>query len=205
MAYKRNRFGSIVLTDENGNEFTITKKEQQELKTYTKRANQRRLDKSKRYYDTIKNQANMKGISYESYMDLMEKRGFITERYKTDLKQFKSKDEFKDMMKELKTVTKRGYGENHIEDIRQSMLKRVQEDYGKSQTKGLRDTIKNLSRAELLSLYLHNDDIVKTLYGSGDDDNVEELLTKTESDINYFLTKTKNNTTKGKGRKKGRK
>ena len=71
MAYKKNRYGSIVLTDNNGKEFTITQKEQREKKTYVKRANQRRLDKGHRYYDDLKGQTNMKGISFESYMSLM--------------------------------------------------------------------------------------------------------------------------------------
>ena len=43
--YNKNRYGSIVLNDEQGNSFTITKKEQATLKTLVKRANQRRYDK----------------------------------------------------------------------------------------------------------------------------------------------------------------
>lgn len=192
MAYKRNRFGSIVLTDDKGNEFTITKKEQEELKIYTKRANQRRLDKAKRHYQEIKNQPNMKGISYDAYMNLMERKGFITERYKTNLKQFKSKDDFKDMMKELKTVTKRGYGNNRIKDIRKTMQKRLIETFGKNETNQLREQIKGMTNQQLLSIYLHNDEIVQTIYGSDiDQDQIVALLTKTESDINYYLSSMK--------------
>lgn len=187
MAYKRNRYGSIIFTDDKGKEFTITKKEQQEIKTYVKRANQRRLDKAKRYYEGIKDNINMRGISNESYLDLMTSKGFITEKYKTDLKQFKNKDEVKDFIKELKTVTKRGYGEDRVEDIRKSMIKRTKQNYGISQTRTLIERLKGLTRAELLSIYLHNDEIVKTLYGSGKTDNIEELISKTESDINFYL------------------
>lgn len=192
MAYKRNRFGSIVLKDEQGKEFTITKKEQEMLKTYTKRANQRRLDKSKRYFNEIKNQANMKGISYKSYMGLMESKGFITEKYSTSMKQFRNKDDFKDMMKELKTVTKRGYGDKRLDDIRDTMQKRLIETFGKEPTEMIREQIKGMKNDELLSIYLHNDEIVQTIYGSDiDNEQIVALLTKTESDINYYLSKMK--------------
>ena len=192
MAYKRNRFGSIILKGDDGKEFTVTKKEQEELKTLVKRANQRRLDKSKAYYKDIKNQQNMKGISYKAYMGLMETKGFITEKYKTSLKQFSSKEDLKDMLKELKTVTKRGYGNKRIDDIRQSMNKRLIETFGKNETSELREQIKKMNNHQLLSIYLHNDEIVKTIYGSDiDDDQIVALLTKTESDINYYLTRMK--------------
>ena len=199
MAYKKNRYGSIILKDENGKDFTITKKEQETIKTYVKRANQRRIDKSHRYYDDIKNQSNMKGISFNAYMSLMTSKGFITEKYSSSFKQFKSKDDLKDFIKELKTVTKRGYGDKRIEDVRKSLIERVNKNYGEEGHE-LANKIKSLDKGQLLSIYLHNDDIVQDLYGSAliDGEQIEQLASKSLSDINYYL--------KGySGEKKGKK
>lgn len=192
MAYKRNRFGSIVLKGDDGKEFTVTKKEQEQLKIYVKRANQRRLDKARAYYKDIKNQPNMKGISQESYMHLLTEKNFITEKYSTSLRQFKSKDDVKDLLKELKTVTKRGYGNKRIDDIRSSMNRRLIETYGENDSRMLREQISSMSNAELLTIYLHNDEIVRTIYGSEiTEEQVTALLTKTESDINFYLNRMK--------------
>ena len=185
--YNKNRFGSIVLKDETGNNFTITKKEQAELKKYVKRANQRRYDRSEKYYDISRYQANMKGISKEAYRNLLEVKGFITEKYSSAFTQFKSKADFKDYIKELKQVTKRGYGNERIEKIRESMLKRIDENYG-NLGKDLAEKITSLNDGELLSLYVNNDDIIMDLYGSDiGDDVIGELATKTLSNINIGL------------------
>ena len=188
MGYKKNRYGSIILKDENGKEFTITPKEQKEIKTYVKRANQRRLDKAHRYYDDVKTQANMKGVSFESYMNLMSTKGFITEKYSSSMKQFKSKADVKDFLKELKTVTKRGYGDKRVDDIRKAMIERVNTNYGE-EGKDIAKFLKSLDKGQLLSIYLHNDDVVQELYGSADivGEQVEMLATKTMSDLNYYL------------------
>ena len=188
MGYKKNRYGSIILKDENGKEFTITPKEQKEIKTYVKRANQRRLDKAHRYYDDVKTQVNMKGVSFESYINLMSTKGFITEKYSSSMKQFKSKADVKDFLKELKTVTKRGYGDKRLDDIRKSMIKRVNENYG-DEGKDIVKLLNSLDKGQLLSIYLHNDDVVQELYGSDDivGEQIEMLATKTMSDLNYYL------------------
>ena len=191
MSYKKNRFGSIILNDINGKEFTVTKKEQQTIKTLVKRANQRRLDKAKRYYESTMSQPNMKGISKEVYTKLLNRRGFITEKYSSNMKQFTSKEDVKDYIKELKTVTKRGYGNDRIKDIRESMQKRLIKTYGKNETEVIRDKIVNMKDAELLSLYLHNDDLIAEIYGSDvDESQIQGILNRIESNIDYFLTKT---------------
>lgn len=196
--YNKNRYGSIILQDEKGNNFTITKKEQNIIKTYVKRANQRRIDKAKRYYEGIKNQENMRGISYESYMSLLNSKGFITEKYSSRMSQFKSKEDLKEFIKEIKTVTKRGYGNDRIQDIRKSLNKRIKEIYGSS-GKVLIEQIKNIKDNQLLTLYLHNDDIIQNLYGSSEvsADELDNLVSKSSSDINFYLSKTKD-TIKGK-------
>lgn len=191
--YNKNRFGSIILTDEYGNNFTITKKEQAELKKYTKRANQRRYDKTNKYYELVKSQTNMKGISREAYRNLLESKGFITEKYSSAFNQFKSKNDFKDYIKELKGVTKRGYGDNRIEEIRNSMIKRVREQYG-GLGSSLENTLKNISDGSLMSLYVHNDEIIQEIYYNDvNEDILVEQISKTESDINLALMNYKKN------------
>lgn len=186
--YEKNRYGSIILRDYNGEKFTITKKEQQELKTLVKRANQRRYDKLDKYYNMTKNQANMKGISKVVYGDLLQSKGFITDKYSSSFKQFNSKKEYKEYIKELKGVTKKGYGNNRIKDIRETMIKRSNENYG-VYGDNITNIIKNLKDSELLSLYLNNDDVIENIYGSGDDDEeiVEQIAHRVKSKINKAL------------------
>ena len=191
--YNKNRFGSIVLVDDKGNNFTITKKEQAELKKFTKRANQRRYDKTDKYYDLVKNQTNMKGISKEAYRNLLESKGFITEKYSSAFNQFKSKNDFKEYMKELKGVTKRGYGDNRIQEIRESMIKRVSEQYGEIGN-NLKELLSNINDGELISLYTHNDELIQEIYYNDvNEDILLEQVTKTESDINIALMEYKKN------------
>lgn len=189
MAYKRNRFGSIIL-GEKGNEFTLTKKEQKELDVLVKRANQRRMDKAERYYNGIGNQKNMEGISYEGYMGLLNQKGFITEKYTSNKNQFNSKDDIKDLLKELRAVTKKGYGNDRIDDIRAWMLAKVNENYQGNQD--LMDRINGMKDNQLLSIYLHNDDIIKDLWGSSEvtEQEEEQHANKLHSDLNYWLKGT---------------
>lgn len=185
--YNKNRYGSIVLNDEQGNSFTITKKEQKELKTLVKRANQRRYDKVDKYYNMVSKQNNMKGISKEAYRNILEKKGFITEKYSSAFKQFTSKADFKDYIKELKQVTKRGYGNKRIEEIRKSMIERVNKNYN-SLGESIIEKLNSINDSQLLSVYVHNDDLIQEIYGSTiSSDDVENLATKTLSDINRAL------------------
>ena len=191
--YNKNRYGSIVLTDDKGNNFTITRKEQAELKKFTKRANQRRYDKTDKYYNMVKNQQNMKGISKEAYRNLLESKGFITEKYSSAFNQFKSKNDFKEYMKELKGVTKRGYGDNRIKEIRESMIKRVNEQYGEIGN-NLKELLSNINDGALISLYTHNDELIQEIYYNDvNEDILLEQVTKTESDINIALMEYKKN------------
>lgn len=185
--YNKNRYGSIVLNDEQGNSFTITKKEQATLKTLVKRANQRRYDKVDKYYNMVSKQNNMKGISKEAYRNILEKKGFITEKYSSAFKQFTSKADFKDYIKELKQVTKRGYGNNRINEIRKSMIERVNKNYN-SLGEPIIEKLNSINDSQLLSVYVHNDDLIQEIYGSTlSSDDVENLATKTLSDINRAL------------------
>lgn len=189
MAYKKNKRGSYILTGEDGSHFTVTQKEYKELQTLVKRANQRRVDVAHRYYDSMASANVMVGVEYESYMELLNEKGFITEKYTTKLSQFNSKDDVKSLLSELKQVTKRGYGQNRVDDIRYSMIERIESNYGSSGDR-LVERIKEMDKSELLAMYLMADkEIIEDLYGSGDDEEVvDELVNKSMTYIDK-LTK----------------
>ena len=186
--YNKNRFGSIVLSDTNGNNFTITKKEQQQIKTLVKRANTKRSYYRDKYYNSSKNSNNMKGVSKDVYERLLSKKGFITEKYSTSFNQFKSKEDVKDFIKELKQVTKKGYntGTNKANEIRESIKQQVVKMYG-NEGQGVVDVLNNINDNDIISLYIHNDDIIKDLYYPHS--SVNEFVEKMKSDINYALKK----------------
>ena len=205
MAYKKNKRGSYILSSEDGSHFTVTQKEYKEIQTLVKRANQRRVDVAHRYYDNMTNANVMVGVEYESYMELLEKKGFITEKYTTRLNQFNSKDDVKSLLYELKQVTKRGYGKNRLDDIRYSMIERIESNYGSSGDK-LIEKIKEMDKAELLSMYLMSDrEIIEDIYGSGEDDEeiVASLASKTMAYINKLLKGSEANKMDSKLYKKG--
>ena len=188
--YNKNRFGSIVLTDNNGNNFTITKKEQAQIKTLVKRANTKRSYYIDKYYNQTKSNNNMKGVSKEVYQNLLTSKGFVTEKYSTTFNQFKSKADVKDFIKELKQVTKKGYngGLNKANEIRQSMIKQVEKMYGNDAIE-INDILNSVNDVDLMSLYIHNDNLIKDLYYPHD--SVDMFVEKMKSDINYALKKIK--------------
>ena len=164
MRYKKNSYGSYILTNKDGNEFTVTQKEYKELQTLVKRANQRRVDKAHRYYDTLVDSNMMVGKDYDSYMEVLREKGFITEKYSTSLQQFKSKEDVTELLKELRAVTKKGYGNNRVDDIRYKMIEQINEEYGLVGS-SLAHRIEKMSDGELLGIYLLADkDIVGSLF-----------------------------------------
>lgn len=193
MAYKRNKRGSYVLGDE-GSQFTVTKREYKELQTLVKRANQRRVDVAHRYYDKMSTADVMIGVDYEEYMKLLTNKGFITEKYSTKLLQFKSKEDVKNLLKELRTVTKRGYGSDRVNDVRFKMIEQINENYG-SQGEELAKRIEEMADSELISMYLQADrEIIEDLfYYDGDDDYIEEQVNKV---MTYIDKLTKGSTNK---------
>ena len=184
--YNKNRYGSIILNDKNGNEFRITKKEQQEMKMLIKRANTKREYYANKYYNDVVKNSNMRGVSKEVYKQLLTKKGFISEKFSSSFNQFKSKDDYKDFIKELRQITKKGYYQvnKSVKAIRESLNKQLNRLYG-NQAKPIKDLIKSISDSDLMSLYIHNDDIIKDLYYS--DSDVDSFVDKTESDIMVAL------------------
>ena len=184
--YNKNRYGSIILNDKNGDEFRITKKEQQEMKMLVKRANSKREYYANKYYNDVIKNSNMKGVSKEVYKKLLTKKGFISETFSTSFNQFSSKDDYKDFIKELRQINKKGYYQvnKSVKAIRDSLNKQLNRLYG-NQAKPIKDLIKSISDSDLMSLYIHNDEIIKDLYYS--DSDVDSFVDKTESDIMVAL------------------
>ena len=184
--YNKNRYGSIILNDKNGNEFRITKKEQQEMKMLVKRANSKREYYANKYYNDVIKNSNMKGVSKEVYKKLLTKKGFISETFSSSFNQFSSKDDYKDFIKELRQINKKGYYQvnKSVKAIKDSLNKQLNRLYG-NQAKPLKDLIKSISDSDLMSLYIHNDEIIKDLYYS--DSDVDSFVDKTESDIMVAL------------------
>ena len=184
--YNKNRYGSIILNDKNGNEFRITKKEQLEMKMLVKRANSKREYYANKYYNDVIKNSNMKGVSKEVYKKLLTKKGFISETFSSSFNQFSSKDDYKDFIKELRQINKKGYYQvnKSVKSIRDSLNKQLNRLYG-NQAKPLKDLIKSISDSDLMSLYIHNDEIIKDLYYS--DSDVDSFVDKTESDIMVAL------------------
>ena len=184
--YNKNRYGSIILNDKNGDEFRITKKEQQEMKMLVKRANSKREYYANKYYNDVIKNSNMKGVSKEVYKKLLTKKGFISETFSTSFNQFSSKDDYKDFIKELRQINKKGYYQvnKSVKAIKDSLNKQLNRLYG-NQAKPLKDLIKSISDSDLMSLYIHNDEIIKDLYYS--DSDVDSFVDKTESDIMVAL------------------
>lgn len=184
--YNKNRYGSIILNDKNGNEFRITKKEQEEMKMLVKRANSKREYYANKYYNDVIKNSNMKGVSKEVYKKLLTKKGFISETFSTSFNQFSSKEDYKDFIKELRQINKKGYYQvnKSVKAIRDSLNKQLNRLYG-NQAKPIKDLIKSISDSDLMSLYIHNDEIIKDLYYS--DSDVDSFVDKTESDIMVAL------------------
>ena len=184
--YNKNRYGSIILNDKNGNEFRITKKEQEEMKMLVKRANSKREYYANKYYNDVVKNSNMKGVSKEIYKKLLTKKGFISETFSSSFNQFSSKDDYKDFIKELRQINKKGYYQvnKSVKAIRDSLNKQLNRLYG-NQAKPIKDLIKSISDSDLMSLYIHNDEIIKDLYYS--DSDVDSFVDKTESDIMVAL------------------
>ena len=184
--YNKNRYGSIILNDKNGNEFRITKKEQQEMKMLVKRANSKREYYANKYYNDVAKNSNMKGVSKEVYKNLLTKKGFISETFSSSFNQFSSKKDYKDFIKELRQINKKGYYQvnKSVKAIRDSLNKQLNRLYG-NQAKKVKDLIKSISDTDLMSLYIHNDEIIKDLYYT--DSDVDSFVDKTESDIMVAL------------------
>ena len=203
MRYKKNNRGSYILTDKNGNDFTVTKKEYEEISKLTKRANQRRVDVAHRYFDSMVDSNVMVGVDYEAYMTLLQRRGFITEKYTSSLQQFNSKADVKEHLKELRAVTKRGYGKDRLDNVRYKLIEQIDEQFGESGIE-LKGRFMNMSNAELLSVYLMADkDIIAELFYLSETTDIDDFIESTNTYLDRLIHGSKSPLYSQKEYKKG--
>lgn len=183
--YKRNAWGSIILDDGS----RITMSEQRKYILEVKKQNSKRQYLLDKYYEQAKNTPNMKGISKDAYGQLLEEKGFIGEKLTTSFKGLSEKEQFKEELKDLKTVNKKGYHENKVEDLRKRMLNTVNHSLGAS-GQDVYNTIANMSKEELTSMYVHSPrDLIAEIFDSnGSVDEQEERAERTRSTL-HILTR----------------
>ena len=188
--YKKNAWGSIILDDGS----TITKSEQRKYILEVKKQNAKRQYLLDKYYEQAKNTPNMKGISKEAYGQLLEEKGFIGEKLTTSFKGLTEKDQFKQELRDLRTVNKKGYHENKVEVLRKRMLTTINHSLGAS-GQDVFNIIANMLKEELVSMYVHSPrDLIAEIFASdGSVDDQEERAEKTRSTISIL---TRNITTK---------
>ena len=131
----------------------------------------------------------MVGISKESYAQLLEEKGFIGEKLTSSFKGITEKEQFKEEMRDLKYVNKKGYHENKVEVLRSRMLNSINHSLGAS-GQDIYNTIANMSRQELTSMYVHSPrELIAEIFDSdGSADEQDERAEKTRSTI-HILTR----------------
>jgi hypothetical protein len=178
--YTRDKKGNIVMDG-----FSITKEKEREYILNVKRSNSKRQYLLDKYYNQAKDTPNMVGVSKDSYAMLLEEKGFIPEKLSTTLQGLSTKEEFRQELKDLKTINKKGYNEKKVKTLRNKMLERLNENLGSAGV-DVRRTIRNMSDSELMNMYIHSPkDVIAEIFGSGDDgeDEQEERAEKTRSTI----------------------
>lgn len=187
MAYKRNRFGSIIT--ESGE--TITKKMQEEYKRQVRNANYQRNKLINTYYNNVKNAPTMVNISKEVYAKQLQDKGFIPVKLSTSLKDIKNRKEFKEELKDTRQLATKKYHTDKLDKARDKMIEQLEENYN-SLGKPLVDVVKGLSDTEFIQLYTTaKDSLLKALYYKEDDleGAVEKLLSEMEIAVHNFTPK----------------
>lgn len=184
MAYKRNRKGSIIMEDGN----TITRKQENEIREKVKQANRIRQQTINRFYKQVKDTPSMKGISKSAYEKILSDHKMITQKYSYNMNQFKNKKDMLGDLKELKGVTKKGYTDSKMENIRKDMIARSNKNYG-SEGRPIRNRLKQLSNEQLTMLYMNDDELMKLIYDSDQDMDVDEYVEYTLGRIDKGIQK----------------
>lgn len=184
MAYKRNRWGSIIL--DSGE--TITKSEQRSYILKVKRVNEKRQRLLNQYYEQAKNTPNMINISKEAYASLLEEKGYITEKLTTSFKGIVNKEEFRGELSDLGQLTSKGYNEFKIKALRNKILEQMNYSLGSAGV-DVRRTIRNMTDSELANMYIHaGKDMLAEIFGSdGSFDDQEERAESVRSTMSYLI------------------
>lgn len=164
------------------NGFTITEKQHKELQRLTRNANAKRQRQLNRYMDTLNNVRGYENVSSLHRAEDLENRGFLTEKYSTNLKQFNSKEDFKAHMEGLRSVNRPNYNKSKINRLRKDMELNI---FRKTDD----DTYKRLryyTDEEILSIYLNMDYVNEPIWDSDQKLDTEDWKNKITGGLDYF-------------------
>ena len=194
MGYRKSKKGNYLI-----NGFYITPSELKDFRKLVNSANGKRTRLSDKYFNELNGTYLMEGISKREYVKRLESKGFITEKYSAKLSQFTSKHDFNEKIKELKQVNRPYYSQSKVSKLRHSMELKAHENLNNGGSI-VKEKLHNISNAELVGLYIHDDEVVAQIYGSdGSVDDLEERIEETSSRIDRGLSMIK-----GKKRKKAK-
>lgn len=150
---------------------TRSKNEYQRL---VRNANAKRSRLIEKYYNEIKNTPNMTGISKDAFIKQLERKGFITEKFSSSLKGFKSLEEVKLQIRDLKQINEPYYNQRKIGVLRSRMLRQIYFNTGNKGSE-VAKMIKNLSNAQLINLYNNaSEDFLEEIFDSDSVGNTPE-------------------------------
>lgn len=193
MSYKKTKSGGYKLEG-----FNISKKDVEKLRKLTNNANSKRNRLANKYYDDVSKSNALIGISQKEYTRKLEEKGFITEKLSSRLTQFKSKEEFKEHLKDLEEINKPYYNKKKVRKLRHSMEVNAYRNLS-NDGKSVKDKLRQLTDSELVATYINDDNIVAEIYGSdGSIDDIDERIESTNTRIDYIISKVRKVNKKGK-------
>lgn len=187
MAYKKNRYGSIITQDGS----TITKKMQEEYKRQVKSYNAKRSRMINQYYNEAKNTPAMRGINKKVFEQQLQDKGFIAPKLSSSMKGFKSRNEFKEEAKDVRVMKSNRYQSDKLSKARERMIKQVEENFNSDGDK-IVNVIKNLSDKEFTLMYMTApSDVIQGMYykKEGNSEAVAKTLTDLEIAVRNILPK----------------
>lgn len=177
---KRNSYGSII--HEGG--FTITQKELKELKQLTTKANNQRKSSINKFMEAIHYDNAMRNVTSKGRAEQLENKGYINEKFKTSLGQFKTKKELKEHLSDLKEITSRGYWNRQLAETKNDMFNKI---FEKTDDIKLARAINNLSYEEITSINLANPSFREAIWDSDQKLTTEEWREKIKNEYNRFM------------------
>ena len=106
-------------------------------------------------------------------------------------------------MKELRAVTKRGYGKDRLDNVRYKLIEQIDEQFGESGIE-LKGRFMNMSNAELLAVYLMADkDIIAELFYLSETTDIDDFIESTNTYLDRLIHGSKSPLYSQKEYKKG--
>lgn len=187
MAYKKNRYGSIITEDGS----TITKKMQEEYKRQVKNYNAKRSRMINEYYNEAKNTPGMRGLNKKVFEQQLQEKGFIAPKLSSSFKFFNSRESFKREAREVKVISKQDYESDRLFKARDRMVNQVYENFNSDGDK-IASILSNLTDKEFTLMYMSApSEVVQGLYYSkaGTEEARNKTLTDLEIAIRNILPK----------------